>query len=163
MARNSRRIYWDSCVLIHAIQQTPNYRPVLEAILDEARAGRVAIVTSALTIAEVRASGAGASPEQVAADDDVIDGMFRQPYVTVRVVDPPLAAQARRIGRKHGLKPADAVHVATALDLKADVMHTMDTKVLAKTGQIGEPGLAIKEPDWPVQNKLALDEPEDNH
>lgn len=159
MTRTRRRIYWNSCVFIHVIQQTGEYRPVLETIMEEARAGRVAIVTSALTLAEVR--GAGSE-----ADEAMIDEMFRQDYIAVRVLDPPLASRARRLGREHGIKPADAIHVATAIDLGAEVMHTMDGKtkrrgLIAKSGQIEEVGLRIREPDWPVQNRLPLEEATD--
>jgi predicted nucleic acid-binding protein len=159
MTRTRRRIYWDSCVFIHVIQQTPELRTTLEAILDEARAGSLVIVTSALTLAEVR--GAGSE-----ADEAMVDEMFRQDYIVVRVLDPPLASRARRLGREHGIKPADAIHVATAIDLGAEVMHTMDGKtkkrgLIAKSGQLEEVGLRIREPDWPVQTKLELDEQPD--
>lgn len=159
MKKDRRRIYWDSCVFIHAIQQTQEFQTVLEAILDEARAGSLVIVTSALTLAEVR--GAGSE-----TDEATIDDMFRQDYIVVRVLDPPLASRARRLGRDHGIKPADAIHVATAIDLGAEVMHTMDGKTktrgpIAKSGEFAEAGLRIREPNWPVQTKLELDEPPD--
>ena len=162
--KTTRRIYWDACVFIHALEQTVEYRPTLEAIVDEARAGRLVIVTSALTLAEtgVRVAQDGAPT------DELLDVLFRSNYISVRALDAPLASQARRIARAHGLKPMDAIHVATAIDCAVEVMHTMDGKtkrrgLIPKSGKIGEPGLVIKEPDWPVQNRLALDEPADNH
>lgn len=47
-------IYWDSCVFLHYIDGTPEWLPILDALLDEASAtDELIIVTSTVSISEV--------------------------------------------------------------------------------------------------------------
>jgi len=149
-------VYWDSCIFLDALQQTPEWRSVLAAILTAARAGDVRIVTSALTLAEVAHGGNAAGGP---ADETTIRGLFQNPYIIVRDLDRETATQARRIVREHGLKPPDAVHVATALAAGVSVLQTRDGSgrkrgLLDRTGRIGNPPLSIEVPSWSEQPRL---------
>ena len=53
-----------------------------------------------------------------------------------------------------GIRPKDAIHVATALDGHVNVLETFDDGLLAKTGTIGNPPLVIRKPMPPAQGTL---------
>ena len=53
MPNNLRLIYWDTAVIIHRIQATPEYIDILREITDAAERGEVKIVLSAFVVAEV--------------------------------------------------------------------------------------------------------------
>jgi PIN domain len=81
---------------------------------------------------------------------------FENEFIAVRNLDRVCAEHSRAIIRNHGLKPADAIHVATALLPKVDVLHTydkehlipLDKKIIPPQG--GSP-LRIEEPHWDFQ------------
>ena len=63
-------------------------------------------------------------------------------------VDREIAKLASKLCRENdGLKPPDAVHIATALTAKVSEIHTYDMKDLGKfNGKIGDPLMTIVEP-----------------
>jgi predicted nucleic acid-binding protein len=60
--------------------------------------------------------------------DKKIEQLFRQKWVRPTVVDGRIGIAARRLMRFHAAckKPSDALHLATALALSVDEMHTFD-------------------------------------
>lgn len=106
-------------------------------MLDRARTGRVKIVTSAFTLAEVvkrKCSGSqvGAGEEH----DDYFADLLQQDYVIVVNADWDANVRARALFREFnssGLKkPQDALHLATAVLENVDEMHTFDGADLLK-------------------------------
>jgi predicted nucleic acid-binding protein len=80
------------------------------------------------------------TPEQEA----MIEGYFDKDFIVWLEVDRVIARKARKLARDHGMKPPDAVHVATALRAGCDQFLTWDEK-LHKGGRNIE-GLVICEP-----------------
>ena len=155
-----RRVYWDSCIFIDAIQQTPSLSDTLRQIIADARAGTAQIITSTFTLAEVIGSKDAASRNP--ALESTIRELFNHRYIVLRPVDKHIAEQARQIARDNGLKPADAIHVATAIESEVQVMHTRDGMsgrrgLLPCNGKIGAPPLCIEYPTWAKQLKLPGD------
>lgn len=75
-------LYWDACVFISAIQQTPERYSVLKAILDLAKTEKVFVVTSALTIAEVvKEARDNADSNRLATDAARIREFFENDFV----------------------------------------------------------------------------------
>jgi hypothetical protein len=68
------------------------------------------------------------------------------------MLDHLIVAFAQEISRKHGLKPSDASHVATAIFYKCQSLQTYDgergeaKKLFAFKGKIGTPALTIDLP-----------------
>jgi len=145
------RVYWDSCVFISCIEQTPGRFPILKTIIRDAQAGSLVLVASTLVIAEVvKLNGSTESEQQQAKR---IRDFFENDYIEVRTVDRLTAELAVKISREHGLKPPDAIHVATAILHECDCLQTYDGetggagKLLAFDGKIGWPTLAIRLPE----------------
>ena len=143
-----RRIYWDSCVSLRYVNETPENKDVLDSLLADSAYGRgdIEIVTSLLANTEV----VFALHEQTnhALDDDTeqkIDSLWKDhSAITVVELYPAIALQARgliRMGIEKGwsLKPYDAIHLATAQRMEVDEFHTYDTRLHRYSNELGFP------------------------
>jgi len=154
------RVYWDSCVFIDRIEAINKDRiDTLRAMTEAAEGGSLDIFASALVLAEVvKLSGLGL---ENAEKEQLILDFFENDYISVRNVDHRVSEIARRVVRDHKLKPPDAIHVATALLSKVDVLQTYDEPLIALDGKIFyqdvfDKPLRIEHPKWSWQPSLAL-------
>ena len=135
-----RKPYLDASVYIAAFKNEAG-REVSGHILRAAQQGRISIVASTFVMAELVYGSA--RPGQVKPErDDAIEETLASSRIDFIELDMDTALRARRIARQHGLKPPDAVHVATALQADADVFLTWDDHFLGRTIQ----GLACRRP-----------------
>lgn len=99
------------------------------AVWDEAVAGNTIIYTSFFTWAEVfkKKCEGPAKPLTEQGDKD-IEAVLGQAFIEPVLVDEGIGISARRLMRAHPecKKPTDAIHLATALRLSVDEMHTYD-------------------------------------
>src|SRR4051812_33125817 len=110
-------IYWDSDAFLGWLQAEPGKTDLCAGTLKRADLGEVIIFTSALTIAEVLwMRGAPMVPEEKA---EIVRKFFRRSYLRVRNVTRAVAENAQDLVWNNGVRPKDAIHVATALDAKA--------------------------------------------
>ena len=151
MAADRKHAYWDACVFIHAFQKTAAHYSTIIELEKLAKAGEWYIFGSTLIIAEV------VKPNHAITDSQArsISNYFRNNrYIKIVPVDRKIAQNAAEIVRNHGLKPADAIHIATAIRTKCEVFYTYDGDgnsqgLLQKDGKIGVPALPIKRPgEW---------------
>ncbi len=123
-----KRRYWDSSVFLCFLNaEEEERRIVCEDILQHAAKEEFQIVTSTYTVVEVirpwrRSTSRVLTPEQIAK----IKGMFRWPFITTIELDDRTALYASDLSREYGLKPADAVHAASAILWKAEVLQAWD-------------------------------------
>jgi len=96
-------------------------------VIDLAQRNQVEIATSGLSLAEVCKSD-GVKQH----DDDVLSDFFRNSYILVVPVDRYVGTLAREYMQAGyaGLKPPDAVHLATAVVAQVAELHTFDDKLL---------------------------------
>jgi predicted nucleic acid-binding protein len=126
-------------------------------IIQEARAGNVQIWTSAFTLAEVFKKQCEGKGVALAESKDLeFEQYVEQEFFTVVQVDADLAIQARRLLRQHPKlkKPADAIHLATAVLYNLDELHTFDEdNLISLSGvvkrQDGSPLIVCKPPENP--------------
>jgi predicted nucleic acid-binding protein len=145
-------IYWDSDAFLGWLQAEQGKVDLCAGTLKRAELGEVVIFTSALTIAEVLWMR-GAPP--VTKDKaDIVRKFFRRSHMRVRNVTRQIAETAQDLVWENGIRPKDAIHVATALDAHAVALETFDEGLIAKTGQVGTPPLIIRKPIAPVQGTL---------
>jgi predicted nucleic acid-binding protein len=144
---SERKLYWDSDVCIDLIERTPQRIHRLEPIVRAAERGELIIVISAFTEIEVvKLKNLGLLDEQT---EQLIAEWFENDYISVRNVDRFVAEKARPIVRKCGIKPADATHIATAILMGAEVMHTFDDKLIKLSKLVDIDELEIREPPEP--------------
>jgi predicted nucleic acid-binding protein len=126
---NPERVYWDSSVWIALIKkeivkgvdrcETPRL------ILEDAKDGKVDIYISRITVVEVQKKRH--RPSLTIVEDNSIQIDFLQhKYIKHIDVDRNIAFLARDLAFKYGLKPCDAIHLASALKVKAEVLHHWD-------------------------------------
>ena len=157
MASNLRRVYWDSCCFLSYLERTDGRYETLAALLgDAAEHKHIEIWTSTVTIVEV---AFGAEDRLDDESEALIDLLWRDPTINLVEFNPVVARQSRalirralELHRKTGhtsdqlprLKPADAIHLASAEFCKAREFHTYDPKLLRQSAltsmTIREPG-----------------------
>ncbi len=124
------RVYWDSCVFIDLLQSSPGRIDVLREYATKAEAGEIEFVTSSLSLAEVaKLPELGLSDELV--EQKIID-FFENPYILLRSVDRRVLVKAREFVRIGGIAGADAIHLATAVQVGVSVFHTYDDRFIRK-------------------------------
>ncbi|MDE3201622.1 MAG: type II toxin-antitoxin system VapC family toxin [Acidobacteriota bacterium] len=137
--------YWDANAFLGWLNDEQDKAQECESVLAAADAGKVQIVTSALTLTEViKLKG---KPRLTKDKEEAIKAFFENDYIIVRDVDRFIAEKARDlIWSFNGLHPKDAIHVATAVILKINVLDTFDGRLIKLSGKIGAPKLIIAHP-----------------
>jgi predicted nucleic acid-binding protein len=145
--------YWDSAACLAYLLDESGRADQCELVLDAAEDGKLEVVVSALTIAEVLALR-GKDP--IPADRaDAVRRFFRRDFFVVADVDRFIAEHARELVWGAGIKPKDAIHVATALSLDVPYLDTFDDGLIGKSGSVGgKPPLVICKPGFGMQGKL---------
>jgi predicted nucleic acid-binding protein len=93
------------------------------------------IYTSFFAFAEVFKARCEGQAKPLSEDDDKrIEQLLRQKWIRPVVVDERIGVASRRLMRYHNecKKPSDGLHLATALALNVDEMHTFDGSDLLK-------------------------------
>jgi predicted nucleic acid-binding protein len=132
MPNSVRRVYWDSNVLLSFIENDPNRASDIQTLMEQAEQGKLEIVTSTISIAEV----AFAEEERAglsASADESISALWRPPS-PIKLVEfhAGIAEGAKHLlrtalsSRIKMLKPMDAIHLATAIALSIEEIHTYD-------------------------------------
>jgi predicted nucleic acid-binding protein len=150
------RRYWDSDCFLGWLLAEPDKEEKCRVVLEAAEQGKLVIVSSALTIAEVLALRG-----RPRIRDDrraLVEGFFRNEYIIIRNLTRRVAERARAMVWDHGVAPKDAVHVATALDASLVLLNTFDQDLCRHNGRIGSPSLTIElpqlaEPPLPFDKK----------
>jgi len=145
-------IYWDSDCFLGWFQEEPDKVELCQGTLARANAGDILIVTSTLTIAEVLwMRNAPLIPEEKA---NLVRRFFRRSYIRVRNVTRAISEGAQDLVWSKGIKPKDAIHVATALDARVTALETFDANLIGRSSQVGNPPLIIRRPIPPEQGEL---------
>ena len=141
------RRYWDSDCFLAWLQNEAGKASDCAPVVRAAEAGEVTIVTSALTIAEVLYLRHHDPIPSASAE--TVRRFFEHEWIIVSELDRTLAENARELVWDHGIKPKDAIHVATALDADVEQLDTFDEPLISKSGTVGDPPLVIGRPNLP--------------
>lgn len=148
------QVYWDtSCFLCFLNRAEEERRKICEDILYHAQNGSVRLWTSTWTIVEVVRPKKLASAKKLTADQILkIQAMFQWPFLKKIQVDERVAAEAVRLARDFGLRPADAVHAASAILRKVAVLQRWD-RDFDKIGSL----ITVEEPRWMSAQQTLID------
>ena len=131
----ARRVYWDSCCFLGLINQETGKASDCSGVWKEGASGQTVIYTSFFAFTEViRAKCEGLTKPLPEAEDVNIEALLKQQWIRTLVVDERIALAARRLLRLHPecKKPSDGIHLASALSMNLDEMHTFDGSDLLK-------------------------------
>lgn len=145
-------VYWDACAWIAYINQEKaiqlrdgtieNRFAKCREVLEQANNKKLEIVTSAFTLAEVCKK-----PEIRESPLDHLPAFFERSYIVIVPVDMAigLKAQNMQVSGLVSLRPADTIHLASAIRAKVKELHTFDRGILKLDGLIpGADGSPIK-------------------
>lgn len=171
----AEKILWDSCVIIDAIQKKDGTFIFLDEMLRRAEAGKLLIVISAVSVAEVtylkEFAAKGMSRDRQAS---LIQDWLNQDYIFKRNADPGICSDAAKLARQlstkgKSLTPLDSIILATALRAEVEVLITDDDGktnnkhlgLLELNEQLGDPKLKILRPSqYKAQLPMDLKIPE---
>ena len=80
---------------------------------------------------------------------------FKRSYIIPLSITRRIAEASRELVWDHGIEPKDALHVATALKAKVDILNTFDQSLIGKSLKVGDPKLLIEIPSV-AQGDLGL-------
>lgn len=145
--------YWDACCFIGWLKGEEDKKPSCGPIIEAACAGRIIIVTSALTLAEAfKLKGLEPVAEK---DRDKLQQFFKNEYIRVQNVDRFIAESAANLLFSYPvLKPKDSIHLATALRLKIPAFDTFDTELIKLAGHFASENIVIGCPSIQFQSNL---------
>jgi predicted nucleic acid-binding protein len=138
-----KRVCWDACAWISLIQKEKirdasgtvieDRYGLCRVVVELAEKGKIEIVTSGLSLAEVCKS-----PAVKGGPADQIGPYFENDWILVVPLDTLVGTTARALmlAGHAGLKPPDAVHLATAIIANADELHTFDRGLLNLDEQV---------------------------
>lgn len=136
------RRLWDSCVVLGYLAGQESLREECDLIIDQAWRGDIEIAVSTLAQVEV----AYLKGTSVVESEQRIREFFGRKYIIPIAFDIPVAIAARRFVRDYGLKPPDAVHLATASQWGIPVLETIDADLLRMDGLAGNPAVVVRRP-----------------
>lgn len=128
-------MYWDACCFLGLINQETGKVSDCTGVWQEAGRGDTQIYTSFFTFTEViKAKCEGVTKPLPEGDDAKVKLLLQQPWIRPLVLDERIAIAARTLLRTHPecKKPSDGIHLATALSMNLDEMHTYDGSDLLK-------------------------------
>jgi predicted nucleic acid-binding protein len=135
-----RRVYWDACTFIGLLNREPRKADDCTDVWKEAEAGNTLIYTSFMSFAEVfKTKCDGEHTKPLSEEDDKrIEDLLRQRFIKPVVVDERIGIAARRLMRHYQecKKPIDGIHLATAMALNVDEMHTFDRDLQKLSGKV---------------------------
>jgi len=150
MADSKRKLYWDTGLFICFLNRTElDRRKICEDILYNAQDGQVELYTSMWTIAEVVRPGKSLPNAKALTGPqiDKIQRMFEWRWLKKITVDHRIASYSAKLSRDFNLRPADAVHAASAIRTKCDVLQVWDRDFskIAHLIRVDEPAMLSKQ------------------
>ena len=123
------QVYLDANVFIYAVEGFEKYAGICKVILKSVEEMKIHAVTSELTLSEVLVGPFKAkNPELVKLYGELLSD---QDDLTMARVSRPILVKAAELRASLGLKPPDAIHVATALVHNSKFFFTADRSLRA--------------------------------
>jgi len=147
-------VYFDSCAFLAWLKNEAGRVNIISQIFDEANNGRLKIVTSTLTIAEVLDIQGYRNPIPIEARD-AVRTLFKNEWIITKGLNRRIAEISQELVWTHGIKPKDGIHVATAMIFNIKQLYTYDGKLNEKKQLKTDFGAVnITEPMPPLQTKM---------
>lgn len=158
MAKLYRKPYVESSVFISLIADEVTNgieRGRISAkVFSYAESGDFSIYTSTLTIAEVYKQKGNPMGTLTEAQSGQILELFEHEYIKLIDIDRRIAEEAHKLSRQFGLSPNDAIHLASSLKAKCDILLSWDVNSFISKVQMSE--IVVEEPAIPTKEQLSM-------
>lgn len=128
------RIYWDSMLFIYWIEDHPTHSRRIDHILERMTQRGDLLCTSTFTLAEVLTGPYKRGDERLARR---IREVFESPAIETLPFTTVTADIYASLRGRFGFSPPDAIHLASAAEVKTDIFLTNDDGLVGK----GVPGI----------------------
>ena len=121
-------VYWDTMLFVYWLDEDVRYQHRIQAIFSAMEARGDRLLTSAFTLGELLVA------PQKQGDREAVRHI-REGIREVAEILPFTAQTAERfsaIRARHGISPADAIHLACAADAQVDLFLTNDARLIGK-------------------------------
>lgn len=122
----------DTAPIIYFFQDHSTFAPLFAPVFEAADQGRLGIVVSAVTLAEVLTGPLQAKDEVLAAR--YRETLTRSPGWEFWPVDEEIASSAARFRAEHKLRLPDAIQLATAIASRSHAFVTNDRRLQKEVG-----------------------------
>ena len=117
----------DTAIFICHLEAHPRYRPLTQVVLSSVESGRHTAVTSTITLMELTVQPWQVGREAVARELEA--RLVHFPNLILADVTRDVARRAAQLRARFNIRPADALHVATALVHGASAFVTNDRRL----------------------------------
>lgn len=143
MTNKIKAICWETNCFLALFNKEQGRVDICNAIIESAKKGEIKLYTSYLTICEC----AKIKDEYASEAEEIIAKFFKHKYIIPVAISYKVSRITRNLVREHKLEVKDAIHLATAISIKADELQTWDGDDLLKlNGKIPNIKLEIVEP-----------------
>ena len=144
--------YWDANCCFKWIKKEEDFES-LKGTIHKAEKDELEIRTSIFTLVEVFYLKDNGNRDKEKSKE--IRKFFENRYVITIGLDIPISDLAREIFFDYNIsKPADAIHIASAIFDGIPILNTFDRELLDLNGKIGNPPLEIIKPDINYQENF---------
>ena len=151
MTNKPKIICWETNCFLALFNKEQGRVDICNAIIDAAKKGEVELYTSLMSYCEC----AKIRDEYASEAEEIITSFFKHKYIIPVAIDIKVSRITRSLVRDYNMDVRDAIHLATAISIKADELQTWDGDDLLKlNGKIPNIKLKIVEPSLEFQIAL---------
>lgn len=121
-----RRVYFDTNAIIYFIEQNPQFHAVVLEIFKLIGSDSISALTSQFTLTEMLIKPI--RDKQPALIQNIKDLLLDREFFTLTATSESLFIKAAETGAAHGLRPADAIQFASALENHCHFFVTNDAR-----------------------------------
>ena len=133
-----RLVALDTMVFAYHLADHPRYSPLTTVVLEAVESGRVAGITTTVTLAEILTAPAKTGDQRALQDYELY--LTRFPNLLIVPLDVALAREAAFVRGETGLRTPDAIQVAAARLAGADAIVTNDRRWV---GRVVAPSVVV--------------------
>ncbi len=124
---DNKAIYLDTAPLIYYLEENPAYFSALKTLFQKNEKGDFTFYTSSITLTEILTLPFKLGNKKMIEQYEHY--LLKAPSINLINVNPSIAKLAAKFRSEYGFKLPDAVHIATAMEVRVDYFLTNDLEL----------------------------------